>query len=370
MIINDFIHNLVSFIAIISVIIFVHEYGHYIVAKYFGVKIETFSIGFGKELFGWNDKSGTRWKVALIPMGGYVKMFGDANIASTPDKNKVLSLTEEERKLAFHTKPLYQKSLIVAAGPIFNFLLAILIFAVIFSIYGKYTASARLVSIEPNSVAAKHGLKEGDVIVKVGDERIRDFLDLQRAISLNPNVALKFSIKRNDEIIVKTITPAEHVVKDKEGNEIKIGRLGIISEEPVLKKYNFFKSIYMGAEETYYISFSIISSIKQMITGKRGIDDLGGPIRVAKFSGQSAKQGLVSVLGFVALLSINLGLINLFPIPVLDGGHLLYYAVEGIIRRPIPEQFVRYGFGLGLAIVIALTIFSTVNDLKFVKLFY
>ncbi|MFN7038265.1 MAG: RIP metalloprotease RseP [Alphaproteobacteria bacterium] len=366
-IILDSFHNIISFLVIISVIVFIHEFGHYIAAKSFGVKINIFSIGFGKELVGWNDKSGTRWKICAIPMGGYVKMHGDENAASMPDEELLSNLTEAEKKDSFHAKPLYAKALVVSAGPIANFILAIVLLTFIFNVYGKAVVLPIIDQIQENSSAQKAGLNIGDEIISINNNPIKVFSDIERIIFENPNQALNFEIKRADSILHIPIIPHLTETKDSFGNKITVPRVGIISRKFEIQKFSVINSLMMATKETYMLSKATINAIGQMITGKRGTEELGGPISIAKYSGQSVKSGFITVLWFIILLSINLGLINLMPIPILDGGHLLFYAIEAIKGSPLSQRIQQYSFRIGLVIVLSLMAFSTFNDIK--KLF-
>jgi regulator of sigma E protease len=361
-----FLHNALSFIVIISVIVFIHEFGHYAVAKLSGVKIEVFSIGFGKEIIGWNDRSGTRWKVSMLPLGGYVKMYGDLNAMSAPDASKIADLTEDERKKAFHTKPLIIKAAIVAAGPIANFLLAVMILSFFFSYYGKPFATPEAKVIVKGSAADIAGLVPGDEITSIDKTAITSFSDIQRIVSTHPGEPLEFIIKRSGKELTKTITPRLSESKDAFGNPVKIGLLGIASPKMEYKHYSLGRAIILAAQETYSISATTLSALGQMITGKRGTEDLGGAIRIAQYSGQSTTQGMQATLFFIALLSINLGLLNFFPVPLLDGGHLLYYLIEAVTGKPMAERFQQYGFRIGMAMIIALFVLSTYNDISMV----
>ena len=361
---SAFLHNTLSFIAIISVIVFVHEFGHYAVAKMSGVKIDVFSLGFGKELWGWNDKSGTRWKVSLLPLGGYVKMFGDANATSMPDSKKIADFTEEEKKIAFQTKPLILKAIIVSAGPLANFLLAVVILSFFFCIYGKAYAPPLVEAVIKGSVADQAGILPGDEIESIDGSMTHSFSDIQRVVSTHPEQVLHFVIKRNQKELIKAMAPRLAESKDLFGNPIKIGMLGVSHSKMEYQKYAPREAIVMATKEVYEVSATTLTALGQIITGKRGTDDLGGSLRIAKYSGQSTSQGLKAVFAFMALLSINLGLINLFPIPLLDGGHLLYYAIEAATGRPLADRYQQYGFRFGLAVIISLFVLSTFNDLS------
>jgi regulator of sigma E protease len=360
----DIIINVTSFIFIISIIAFVHEYGHYKIAKISGVKIEIFSIGFGPEIFGWTNKEQTRWKICLFPFGGYVKMFGDSNAASVPDSSKIVSLTEDDFKYAFHTKPLAVKSAIVAAGPLANFIFAIIILTPLFYIYGKPSSLAQINIVNENSAADKGGLKVGDLITHIDNITINDFEDLRKIVSINPKINLDFAINRNGNILHLNIIPDLKEHEDMFGNKIKVGSIGIASNSLAYKKMGLASALNESIKETYSMCTLTIKSLGQMITGKRGTEELGGPIRIAKYTGQSIKKGLNVTLWFLAILSINLGLVNLFPIPMLDGGHLFYYMIEALRGKPLPQNIQILGFKLGFAIICFLMLFSTFNDIK------
>ncbi|MCE3233195.1 MAG: Zinc metalloprotease [Rickettsiaceae bacterium] len=361
---TQFFHSGLSFIVILSVIVFIHEFGHYYIAKLCGVKIEVFSIGFGKELFGWDDKSGTRWKVSLLPFGGYVKMFGDVNPASIPDNEKIAGFTSEEQKIAFHTKPLYMKSAIVAFGPIANFLLAIVIIAGMFTYDGKPNVVPVVGRVLENSAAAQAGLTIGDTILSMDNEKIGSFNDIQRIIAINTGTSIETTFLRNGQEQTVSITPIITSRKDMFGNDIKAAMLGISSNTIFYEKLNILQALGAATVETYNISTSTLKAIGQMITGERSVKEISGPIGIAKYSGQSAEQGWRTVLWFMAVLSINLGLVNFFPIPVLDGGHLLYYAVEAVRGKPLADKVQQWGFKIGIALVVTLAIFAIFNDIR------
>lgn len=356
-------YSIGAFIGIISVIVFIHEYGHYGVAKLCGVKVEAFSIGFGPEITGWNDRSGTRWKICMLPLGGYVKMFGDAGASSNPDDEKLKEMTEEEKQVSFHYKPLSRKAAIVAAGPLANYILAIIIFAFFFSYYGKPITSNEIGNVVPDGAAAIAGIAPGDRIVALGGTAVDDFNDIKQIVSMNPERTMNVTYERSGERFTTEVTPTLNIITDRFGNEIKVGILGIQSGPTEYKHFPVGESLVEATSETLRFSKLMLVVVGEMITGKRSAEELGGPIRIAKFSGQSAQDGWKSVLWFMAILSINLGLINLFPIPVLDGGHLLYYAIEAVKGEPLAEKFQEYGFKAGMAVIIALVVFTTVNDI-------
>ncbi|MDX1949275.1 MAG: RIP metalloprotease RseP [Rickettsiales bacterium] len=365
----NILQSVLSFIAIISIIVFIHEFGHYWVAKKCGVMIESFSIGFGKEIFGWNDKSGTRWKLSLIPLGGYVKMYGDENAASVPDKDKISQMAEDERKKSFHTQDLWKRFLIVLAGPLANYIFAIIILSFFFFAYGKPNTSNVISGIQKESVAEKFGLQEGDKIIYLGGSKIKTFEDIRSMVSMHPAIELDISYERNGEVKNSKITPEKKVSKDIFGNEVEVGLLGISSSKMEYKKLNFLTSISSAAYETYDLSVRTLQAVGQIITGKRSAEQISGILRIADYSGKSVEQGFKVVFWFMAVLSVNLGLVNLFPIPMLDGGHLFFYIIEGLRGKPLPEKLQEYFFRFGYGVLIGLMLLATFNDLKFFKIF-
>lgn len=358
------LHNVFSFIVILSAIVFIHEFGHYWVAKRFGVKIESFSIGFGREIFGWNDKSGTRWKVGWAPLGGYVKMFGDSDAASTPDNSKIKSMNEEERKQAFFYKKLYQRFLIVLAGPAFNFMTAIIILSFFFNIYGRPETKPIIELVMKESAADKIGLKPGDEIIEIAGSKITRFEQIKGIISLNPGIPTKITYKRKDKVVETTITPEIREIKDIFGDVTKVGLIGVSSTIADYKKLPPLSAIRASVEETYDICDKTLMALGQMITGQRSAQDISGILRIADYSGKSVDQGAKMVFWFIAILSINLGLVNLFPIPMLDGGHLFFYLIEGVRGKPLSEKTQEYFFRFGFLILMSLMLFATFNDLR------
>lgn len=365
----EMFQNTFSFIFIITIIVFVHELGHYYVARLAGVKVEVFSIGFGKEIFGWFDKNETRWKICLIPLGGYVKMFGDKNASSVADFEKIKNLSKREKEISFHTKPLPWKMAIVSAGPIANYILAILIMAFFFTYYGMPISEPIIDKIMQGSASEKAGFLKGDRILAIDEKEITKFSDIQTILSLNNGEELKILYQRHDEKYEINVIPDIIEKEDILGNISKTSKLGITSSNVILKKYPIHIVFAKAKSETYEISITTLKAISQIVSGKRSSDELGGPIRIAKYSGQSVKKGFQVVLWFIAILSINLGLMNLFPIPMLDGGHLFYYIIEAIRGKPISEKFQQIGFQIGLFLLIMLFAISTFNDVKNLKLF-
>lgn len=365
----EILHSLLAFIVIISVIVFVHEFGHYWVARRCGVRVETFSIGFGKELFGWNDKHGTRWKVALFPLGGYVKMYGDMSAASTPDNAALKKMSAKDKKEAFHFKTLPQKAAVVAAGPISNFLFAFIVLSVFFLAYGKPETAPEVGDVVKNSAAEAARLQKGDRILTLNNVKIERFEDLRAIASQHPGEPLEITYQRGNKFTNTTITPKLTETTDLFGNKIKLGQIGISSSAIQYKKVPVWEAIPLGAKEVYTISANTLTAVGQMITGRRSADELSGVLRIGKYSGQAAEKGISVVLWFMAVLSVNLGLINLFPIPVLDGGHLVFYAVEGMKGRPLAERVQEWCYRVGFSLLILLMVFATYNDLRSLNIF-
>ena len=358
---------LVPFLFVLTIVVFFHELGHFLVARWCGVRVLVFSIGFGPELFGFNDRHGTRWKLAAIPLGGYVKFFGDENAASVPDHDAAAAMTATEREVSFFYKPVWQRAAIVAAGPIANFLLAILIFAAVFTFHGKQMTSARVDSIQPSSAAVEAGFQPGDLIVSIDGRTIESFSDMQRIVSSRAGQKLEFVVERGGVRQTLQAVPALKEVKDNFGNVHRIGVLGISRSmapgDIKVQKVNPLSAVVLGAEETWFVIERTLSYIGGVVAGRESADQLGGPIRIAQVSGQVATAGFVALMHLAAVLSVSIGLLNLFPIPLLDGGHLLFYAIETLRGRPLSERAQEMGFRIGLAIVLMLMVFATYNDI-------
>jgi len=367
---EGFVYSVLSFLLVFTVLVFFHELGHYLIARLNGVRVSTFSIGFGRELFGWTDRSGTRWKVSLIPLGGYVKFFGDVGPSSGKAADEEFS--EEEKKVTFHHKRLGQRAAIVAAGPLANFVLAIIIFTGLFIWMGRPVTPANVEEVLPGSPAAAAGLQPGDRILSVDNTEVKRFEDLQQIIRMHPEEEMPLVVQRGDERMNLSVTPRLEVLKDDFGNTQRIGLLGISTTAAEYVPVPPGKAVVQAVDETFNVISLTFKSIGQMFAGKRSTEELGGPIRIAQMSGQVAQQGFSSLISFTAILSVNLGLINLFPIPILDGGHLLFYAFEAVLGRPLSARAQEYGLRFGLALVMTLMIFATWNDLSallFSKLF-
>ena len=368
------INYILPFILILSFIVFIHEYGHYFVAKYYGVKIESFSIGFGKELLGWYDKNGTRWKISLIPLGGYVKMFGDKNPASMPDSNNK-RMTIVEKKQAFFFKPLHQRFLIVLAGPAANYLLGIIITFIIIIKFGISTSSNQVAKVIDNLPAAQAGILSGDKIINIDGKNIKNFSEIKQIIQINPNIPLNVTVKRNNHREIDLIlTPKQKIIDDFLGNKTTVGYIGIESEQGQFQKVGIMQALPLSVKETWDISILTLQVIKQLILGQRSLSDLSGPVKIAQYSGQVTKKSLQKddngnrnlylILWFVAMISINLGLMNLLPIPVLDGGHLLLYIGEFLFKKELPEKIQQYIFLGGFIFLLIIFILVTFNDIK------
>jgi len=351
------------FLIVLTVLVFVHEFGHYAIARWNGVRIDVFSIGFGPELFGWWDSAGTRWKFSTIPLGGYVKMFGDSDASSGQPLPGLGRLAQSERNASFHYKRLGQRAAIVAAGPAANFAFAILVLTVLFMTFGQPYTPAEVGQVQPGSAAEQGGIRAGDVILSIDGQAVARFEDVQQAVRMNPGVAMAIAVRRDAKTLTLQVTPARTEVTDRFGNRYEIGLLGIARSGMEYIKRDPVTALYQAVGETWNLSASTLQAMWQMVKGTRTTDELGGPLRIAQMSGEVARGGIAPVLTFMALLSVSLGLINLFPVPILDGGHLLFYAAEAIRGRPLGQKAQEYGFRIGLALVLTLMVFTTWNDL-------
>ncbi|ODA68489.1 Metalloprotease MmpA [Methyloligella halotolerans] len=364
---DSLLSYVVPFLLVLTVIVFVHELGHFLVARWCGVGISVFSIGFGPEIAGFTDKHNTRWRFSWIPLGGYVKFIDDENAASAQGREAFEKLSEEDKKRSFQGKTLAQRAAIVAAGPIANFLLAIAIFTVMFSLFGQQVTAPNVDVVREGSAAEAAGFKPGDVVLEVDDTRIESFGEMQRIVSTQPGEELSFLVERDGKEIRLTATPELQEVEDRFGNKIPMGILGIQrnagASEWTLKREDPITALGMAVNQTWFVVSHSLGYVYDVVIGRAKPDQLGGPIRIAQVSGQAASLGILAVINFAAIISISIGLINLFPIPMLDGGHLLYYAVEAIRGRPLSERSQEVGFRIGLAVVLMLMIFATWNDL-------
>lgn len=358
----------IPFLFVLTVVVFFHELGHFLVARWAGVKVLTFSLGFGPELVGFNDKHGTRWKISAIPLGGYVKFFGDESEASTPSTETLEKMNAEERSYSFHHKKVGPRAAIVAAGPIANFILAIVIFSAMFMILGKPSTTARVDTVQAGSAAAAAGFQSGDLIVAIDGQVIDSFSNMQRIVGIKAGQKLAFEVKRDSKTLTLTATPELREVKDSFGNVHRIGVLGVsratTAGDATTQPVSPPTAIWLGVKETWFVIDRTFSYIGGVFTGREAADQVGGPIRIAQISGQVATIGLTALIHLAAVLSISIGLLNLFPVPLLDGGHLLFYAIEAVRGKPLSERAQELGFRVGLALVLMLMVFATYNDFK------
>jgi len=354
-------HNVGWFLVVLTALVFVHELGHYAIARRNGVRVEVFSVGFGPELFGFTDKVGTRWKFSAIPLGGYVKMFGEASLESHQD----VVMTPDQKAVSFSHKRLGQRAAIVFAGPAANFIFAIIVLAGLFMVAGRPMpqefVEAGIGGVVEGSAADQAGLVAGDRIRAVDGAPIGDFFDLKTAVEASEGRPLAFEIQRDDTVFTATVTP-RIVTSTTDAVEIKAYRLGVYAPGPTYVRLGPLSAVWQAVVETWRLTLGTLAAVGEIIVGDRGADELGGPLRIAKLSGDFAESGVVTLFGFMALLSINLGLINLFPIPILDGGHLLFYAIEAVRGRPLGERAQEYGLRIGLALILSLMVFVTIND--------
>jgi regulator of sigma E protease len=352
---------LLPFVVVLTVLVFVHEMGHYWVARRCGVRVEVFSIGFGPELVGWTDKKDTRWKISAIPLGGYVKMFGEGEF--TDGEGTPRALTKAERLVSFRHKRVGQRSAIVFAGPAANFLFAFAVFAFFFMIYGQPFTPAEISSVEPGSAAEQAGIEPGDLIIRVDGSDIERFEDIRRIIQINPGKTMEIVVRRDGEEVALEATPTPKEIDDGSGGKITVGLLGVRREGIAVREHNPASAAWAAVGETWDMTVSTLKFVGEMIVRERSTDGLGGPIKIAQMSGTTWKTGPEALIILMAQLSISLGLINLFPIPLLDGGHLLYFGFEAIRGRPLGEKVQEFGFRLGLILVFSLMLFVIINDI-------
>ena len=365
---------IIPFIVLILVVVFIHEYGHYYFAKKYGVGVTDFSIGFGKEIFGWNDKSGTRWKICWIPLGGYVKFFGDRNVFSQADQEELLKkYSKVDQEKLFVTKPLYQRSLIVAGGPFANFVLAIIIFLSIYIFVGKDFTPAVIDEVKKDSPAQIAGIQKNDIILEIDNKKIESILEVSKLIMMSTSEYIDFKVLRYDQEIILNVKPETVKTDDSLGNKINKRIVGI-KISPYNDKINHIKlgpskALIESLKEVYFVTTSSLKYLGSILKGSGDSSQLGGPIRIAKMSGQVAEFGIIPFISMMAYISISLGLINLFPIPLLDGGHLMFYAFEKILGRPLSQKTQEGFFRIGMFLLLSLMFFVTFNDLKDLGLF-
>ena len=365
---GNILSALPPFLLVLTIVVFFHELGHYLVARWCGIKAETFSIGFGPELIGRNDRHGTRWRLSLIPLGGYVKFLGDENAASLPSGSQAPALSEAERAQAFPTAALWRRAATVAAGPVANFILAIVIFAVMFGVNGRMIADPVVADVQPASAAAAAGILPGDRFVAIDGVKVEIFDDVQRYVSVRPETPITVTMDREGKLIDLTLTPVRTEVTDRFGNKMEIGRIGVVTNNNAgnfrIRKYGPLEAVGEGVAQSWYIVTRTFDYISNIVTGRENADQLGGPIRVAKDSKDMSTLGLAALIQLAAVLSVSIGLLNLMPIPMLDGGHLVFYAIEAVRGRPPGEAAQEWAYRFGLSIVLALMLFATWNDVS------
>jgi len=362
-----FVGTIVPFLIVLTIVVFFHELGHFLVARWAGVKVLAFSIGFGPELLGFNDRYGTRWKISAVPLGGYVKFFGDETEASTPSTAALAAMTAEERAGSFHHKKVGPRAAIIVAGPVANFILGALIFVAMTLYYGKPSLIARVDGVMADSAAASAGFKPGDVVLRIDGKAIDSFADMQQIVAMNAGSTLVFEVKRGDETVSLNATPA---LKERKlfGISHRIGVLGIEHKtqdgEAVTTPVGFFEGLRIGVEQVWLIIAGTFKFLGSLFVGTGDPGEMSGPIGIAKMSGQAASAGLRVIINLCGLLSVSIGLLNLFPIPLLDGGHLLFLGAEAVRGRPLSERTQEMGFRIGLAVVLSLMVFATYNDIS------
>lgn len=361
-------YTIPTFLFLLTLLVFVHEMGHYLVGRWSGIRIVAFSVGFGPELFGWTDRHGTRWKFCAIPLGGYVKFFGDEDAASTPDYRRLETIRPEERGRTFLGAKLWKRAATVAAGPIANFLLAIAIFAVLFSIYGRAVADPVVAFVAPGSAAEKAGVLPGDRLISIDGKRIATFDDVRRYVSVRPDLPIKVRIDRAGAEVDLDMVPQRTESVDPLGNKVEEGKIGIGTNQEAgnfrVETYGPLEAVGQGALQSWRIVTGTFDYLSNLFVGRMNADQVGGPIRIAQMSGQMAKLGIAEVLNFAAVLSVSIGLLNLMPVPVLDGGHLMFYAVEALRGKPVGPAAQELAFRIGFAMVLMLTVFAAWNDIN------
>ncbi len=359
---------IVPFVLVLSLLVFVHEMGHYLVGRLCGIRILAFSVGFGPELAGYTDSHGTRWKLSAIPLGGYVKFFGDQDASSKPDTDAIVAMSPAERAQSFVGAKLWKRAATVAAGPIANFILAIAIFAVLFAIYGRQVADPVVAEVKPDSAAAQAGIEPGDLLVAIDGDKVDTFDDVRRYVSIRPGRHIVVTVERKGEKRDFPMVPLSTVVTDQFGNKMEVGIIGIVTNQEMghFRKESFtpFGAVAEGVRQTGHIVTGTFEYIGNLLGGYMKPDQLGGPIRVAQASGQMASLGIAAVLQLAAVLSVSIGLLNLMPVPVLDGGHLMFYAIEAVRGKPLGAGAQDVAFRIGLFMVLSLMVFATWNDIS------
>ncbi|HCL65712.1 MAG TPA: RIP metalloprotease RseP [Rhizobium sp.] len=359
---------ILPYVVILSLLVFVHELGHYLAARWSGIRILAFSVGFGPELVGYTDSHGTRWKISAIPLGGYVRFYGDADASSRPGDTELSDLSPAERAQTLSGAKLWKRAVTVAAGPIANFLLAIVIFAVIFGTYGKPVADPVVAEVKAESAAAEAGVMPGDLLVALDGERVETFDDIVRYISMRPEVPVVVTVKRGDGELDLRMVPRRVETTDRFGNKMEVGQIGIVTNQQSgnfrIEPLTPVQAVGEGVRQTWHIVTGTVDYIGNMISGRMNADQLGGPVRVVQASGQMASLGILALFNLAAVLSVSLGLLNLMPVPVLDGGHLVLYALEALRGKPVSAAAQEIAFRIGLAMILSLMVFATWNDIS------
>lgn len=359
---------ILPFLVVLTIVVFFHELGHYLIGRWCGIRALAFSVGFGPEIAGFNDRHGTRWKLSAIPLGGYVKFLGDENAASVPDTEAVSRMSAEERAHSFPGASLWRRAATVAAGPIANFILAIAIFAVFFSLNGRMIADPVVAEVRPESAAAAAGLQPGDRFVSIDGEEMRTFEDVRRHVAPRPGVPMDLRIERDGAMLDLQLTPVRTEIEDEFGNKMEVGQIGVVTNRDSgrfrVENYTPIEAVGEGAKESWFIVTRTFGYLGNIITGREKADQLGGPIRVAQVSGQMATLGWAALIQLAAVLSVSIGLLNLMPVPMLDGGHLVFYAIEAVLGRPLGEATMEWAFRIGLTAVLSLMLFATWNDVS------
>lgn len=357
---------LVPFLIVLTLVVFIHELGHFLVGRWCGVGVHAFSIGFGPELLGYTDKSGIRWKLCAIPLGGYVKFYGDENAASVPDQAALAAMSADERDLSLAGQSLVKRAAVVAAGPIANFLLTITIFFFMFLIYGQQVAAPIVEEVQPNGPAAEAGFLPGDELLSVDGQPVISFNDIQRIISISYDREVAVEVRRDGVEVDLVVTPERREMTDWLGQTQRIGVIGIVRtnkpEDYVTISYSIPGALWKALQETWFILERTWHFLSGLVLGQESVDQLGGPIKIAEVSGKVAEVGVLPLINLVALLSVSIGFLNLLPVPVLDGGHLLFYAIEAIRGKPLSPKIQEIGFRIGFALVLCLMVFVTFND--------
>ena len=360
--------TILPFMVVLLLVVFVHELGHYLVGRWCGIHAVAFSVGFGPEVLGYTDRRGTRWKLCAIPLGGYVRYLGDLNVASAPEGQEVLSrMTPEERRRSFPAAALWKRAAAVAAGPAFNFIFAIVIFATVFTLFGRERIDPVVTGVAENSAAAEAGFEVGDVLVAADGDAIASFSALQRYVQPRGDVEIVFTVERDGREVDLVATPRRTEREDRFGNKMTVGLLGVSAdrtpESVTLEEFGPVEALGLALRETWFVVERTGGYLAGVVTGREKADQIGGPIRVAKVSGDVATLGVTALVNLVALLSISIGLLNLLPVPILDGGHLLFYAFEAVLGRPLSAQTQEWSFRVGLALILSLMVFATWNDI-------